>query len=302
MYFCICQYYGLSVLEDKIWKHKGAYKRFAKENPYMQMVKSDVDRCLEASLYERDFEKRMKELGYSYSNTYEQGLVIIDNTRDRKIYLQKFFGDKYSYNKVIDKILEYENRNTIKYGKKYKMSIEEYKKMLEIKRKNEIKKLPLLYVLFCLLLKIDPLPAKMDFGKARVKLTKEMRIEVKYMNELSRQAVLLIDNKIDSLDDLNSFRIKLEDEVRTLKGTRESLQRKKKKTTNQEDITKFDKELKTLAPKIKQLNTDIQNCYKIEKRTILWQQEYDKVMKKEQEQQKQNELKQSKKKSRKYLK
>ena len=46
--------------------------------------------------------------------------------------------------------------------------------MLEIKRKNEIKKLPLLYVLFCLLLKIDPLPAKMDFGKARVKITKEI--------------------------------------------------------------------------------------------------------------------------------
>ena len=299
---CICQYYGLSVLEDKIWKHKGAYKRFAKENPYMQMVKSDVDRCLAEALYEKDFSKRLEKLGYSYSNTYEQGLVIIDNTRDRKIYLQKFFGDNYSHDKVIDRILDYENRNTIKYGKKYKMSIEEYKKMLEIKRKNEIKKLPLLYVLFCLLLKIDPLPAKMDFGKARVKITKEMRIEVKYMNELSRQAVLLIDNKIDSLDDLNSFRIKLEDEVRTLKGTRESLQRKKKKTTNQEDITKFDKELKTLAPKIKQLNTDIQNCYKIEKRTILWQQEYDKVMKKEQEQQKQNELKQSKKKSRKYLK
>ena len=45
----------------------------------------------------------------------------------------------------------------------------------------------------------------------------------------------------------------------------------------------------------------IQNCYKIEKRTILWQQEYERAMKKEQEQQKQNELKQSKKKSRKYL-
>jgi len=116
------------------------------------------------------------------------------------------------------------------------MSIEEYKKMLEIKRKNEIKKLPLLYVLFCLLLKIDPLPAKMDFGKARVKITKEMRIEIKYMSELSRQ-----------------------------------------------------------------LNANIQNCYKIEKRNILWQQEYEKAMKKEQERQKQNELKQSKKKSRKYL-
>ena len=299
---CICQYYGLSVLEDKIWKHKGAYKRFAKENPYMQMVKSDVDRCLAEALYEKDFAKRMKELGYDYSNDYEQGLVIIDNTRDRKVYLQKFFGDNYSHNKVIDRILDYENRNTIKYSKKYKMSIEEYKKMLEIKRKNKIKKLPLLYILFCLLLKIDPLPAKMDFGKARVQLTKEMRIEVKYMNEISRQAVLLSENKIGSLDDLNVFRTKLEDEVRTLKGARENLQRKKRKSTNQEDITKFDEELKILAPKIKQLNTDIQNCYKIERRSILWKQEYDKTMEKEQEQQKQNELKQSKKKSRKYLK
>ena len=174
--------------------------------------------------------------------------------------------------------------------------------MLEIKRKNEIKKLPLLYILFCLLLKIDPLPAKMDFGKARVPVTKEMRIELKYMNELSRQAVLLTENKIGSLDDLNAFRTKLEDEVRTLKGSRESLQRKKRKAMNQENIIKFDEELKILAPKIKQLNTDIQNCYRIEKRTILWQQEYDKAMEKEQEQQKNNELKQSKKKSRKYLK
>ena len=127
-----------------------------------------------------------------------------------------------------------------------------------------------------------------------------MKISIK--EKLSRQAVLLSENKIGSLDDLNTFRIKLEDEVRTLKGTRENLQRKKRKSIKQEDIAKFDTELKLIAPKIKQLNTDIQNCYKIEKRTILWKQEYDKVMEKEQERKKQNELKQSKKKSRKYLK
>lgn len=85
----------------------------------------------------------------------------------------------------------------------------------------------MLYILFCLLLKVDPLPAKMDFKNARVPIAKEMRIELKYMNEISRQAILLKENKIGSLDDLNTFRTKLEDEGRTLKGIRESLQRKK---------------------------------------------------------------------------
>ena len=59
--------------------------------------------------------------------------------------------------------------------------------------------MPLLYLLFCLLLKIDPLPARMDFGNVRVPLTKEMKIELKYMNQLSRQAVLLSKNKISSI-------------------------------------------------------------------------------------------------------
>lgn len=117
---------------------------------------------------------------------------------------------------------------------------------------------------------------------------------LKHSISVARKMVKI--GSLDDLNDLNNFRTKLEDEVRILKGTRENLQRKKRKSTNQENINNFDKELKILAPKIKQLNANIQNCYKIEKRTILWQQEYDKTMEKEQERQKQNELKNSKKK------
>ena len=141
--------------------------------------------------------------------------------------------------------------------------------MLEIRRTRELKKLPLLYLLFCLLLKIDPLPVRMDFGNVRIPLTKEMKIELKYMNQLSRQAVLLSKNKIGYLEDLNDYRGELEDEVRTLKGTRKNLQRKKRKSVKQEDIDDFDKQLKELAPRIKILNEDIQKIYMIERRTIL---------------------------------
>lgn len=154
---------------------------------------------------------------------------------------------------------------------------------------------------FCFLLRIDPLLARMDFGNIRVPLTKEMKIELKYMNQLSRQAVLLSKNKISSLDDLNDYRGKLEDEVRTIKGTRENLQRKKRKSVKQEDIDDFDKQLNELAPKIKSLNEDIQNLYMIERRIILWKKEADKTIIKEKQRLKEIERIKGKGKSKKYV-
>lgn len=132
-----------------------------------------------------------------------------------------------------------------------------------------------------MLLKIDSLPARIDFGNVRALLTKEMKIELKYLNQLSRQAVLLSKNKISSLDDLNDYRGKLEDEVKTLKGTRENLQRKKRKSVKQENIENYNKQLKELVTKIKSLNENIQNLYMIERRTILWKKEADKTVVKE---------------------
>lgn len=61
-------------------------------------------------------------------------------------------------------------------------------------------------------------------------------------------------------------------EVRTLKGIRENLQ--KRKSVKQEDID-FDKQLKELASKIKSINEDIQYLYMIERRTILCKKEAD---------------------------
>lgn len=298
----ICQYYGLSTL-DKPWKRKGYYKKFANENPYLQMIKRDADKCIESAWSERDFNSRMDKLGYESIITDENGLIVYDDTRGRVVLLNKYFGDKYSYQEVKNRIL-YDRLAETNYqanGKRYIAKRETFERILKIRRTRELKRLPLLYLLFCLLLKIDPLPARMDFGNVRVPLTKEMKIEIKYMNQLSRQAILLSKNKIGSLDDLNDYRGKLEDEVRTLKGTRENLQRKKRKSVKQEDIDDFDKQLKELAPKIKSLNEDIQNLYMIERRTILWKKEAEKAGNKEKQRLKEIEQSKDKGKSKKYV-
>lgn len=78
-------------------------------------------------------------------------------------------------------------------------------------------------------MKIDPLPQKIEINNHKVFITKEMKIAIKHLESLSEQTILLTKNKINNLNDLKSFRYIQEENLRILKGKRESLWRKKAK-------------------------------------------------------------------------
>lgn len=265
-----CKLHQLSVIETP-WKYKGYYKKFAKNDSYLQMLKKDVDVSLAKAFSTRDFETIGQKDGYYYANTYDYGLIVYDENKDRTIFMQTLFGDEYSYENTKEKILDnsYYEEKTYPPKKKYVMSKEEYSKFIERRRNYEIGKLPMLYVLICLLLKRDPLPAKIEIGNVKIPITKEMRIELKYMKELSEQAILLTENKIKSLDELNIYRGSLETKVNQLKGKREGLWVKMKKAKTDDEKDKIKAQIEELSPKIKKYNNDIMNCFRIEKRSVL---------------------------------
>ena len=149
------------------------------------------------------------------------------------------------------------------------MSIEEYNRFKQKQRQHELRELPALYILICLLLRIDPLPEKIEFNNYRVPITKEMKISLKHLDSLSQQTILLSENKINNLEELKSYRYNLEEKVRILKGKRENLWRKRKKETNPEIKEKITHEIVDLKALINKANKDIANCYEIENRTIL---------------------------------
>ena len=120
-----------------------------------------------------------------------------------------------------------------------------------------------------ILLKIYPLPEKIEFKDYKIPITKEMKISLKHLESLSQQTILLSENKINNLEELKSFRYNLEEKVRILKGKRENLWRKKKRETNPEIKEKITHEIGDLKVLIKKTNKDIVNCYEIENRTIL---------------------------------
>lgn len=151
------------------------------------------------------------------------------------------------------------------------MTIEEYNKFKQKQREYELGKLPLLYILICLLLKIDPLPQRIALNNHKVPITKEMKIAIKHLDSLSEQTILLTENKINNLNEFKSYRYNQEEKLRILKGKRESLWRKRSKETNPEIKEKITHEIDDLKVLIKKVNKDIVNCFEIENRTILLQ-------------------------------
>lgn len=266
----ICKEDGLSILSTP-WKYKGYYKLYAKNNSYMQLVKKDIDDAISSSYSYKGFKTRLENQGYCISYNEETGLLVSRNNSYKIVRPQELFGDNYTKEKILDRI-ENKNHNKIYIPrKKYKMTIEEYNKFKQKQREYQLGKLPLLYIFICLLLKIDPLPPKIEINNHKVPITKEMKIAIKHLDTLSEQTILLTENKINNLNDLKSYRYSQEENLRILKGKRESLWRKRSKEANPEIKEKITHEIDDLKVLIKKINKDIVNCFEIENRTILLQ-------------------------------
>lgn len=189
----------------------------------MQLVKKDIDDAIAISNSYKGFVSKLDAKGYYVSENEDAGLIIERDNSYQVVRPQKLFGDNYTKEKRRYRIENKTNDKVYIPKKKYKMSIEEYNKFKQKQRQHKLRKLPALYILICLLLKIDPLPEKIEFNNYRVPITKEMKISIKHLNSFSQQTILLAENKINNLEELKSYRCNLEEKVRILKGKRENL-------------------------------------------------------------------------------
>ena len=264
----ICRENRLRVIKTP-WKNKGYYKLYVKNNPYMQLVKKDIDDAISTSNSYNGFVSKLESKGYYVSENEDTGLIISRDNSYQVVRPQELFGDNYTKEKIKYRIKNKVYNQVYIPKKKYKMSIEEYNKFKQKQREHQLRELPALYILICLLLRIDPLPRKIEFNNYRVPITKEMKISIKHLESLSQQTILLAENRINNLEELKSYRYNLEEKLRILKGKRENLWRKRKKETNPEIKEKITHEIGNLKALINKANKDIVNCYEIENRTIL---------------------------------
>ena len=235
----------------------------------MQLVKKDIDEAISVSNSYKGFVSELEAKGYYISENEDTGLIIERDNSYQVVRPQELFGDNYTKEKIRYKIENKTYNQVYIPKKKYKMSLEEYNKFRQKQRQHQFREFPALYILICLLLKIDPLPEKIEIKDYKISITKEMKISIKHLESLSQQTILLAENKINNLEELKYYRYNLEEKLRILKGKRENLWRKRKKETNPEIKEKITHEIDDLKVLINKANKDIVNCYEIENRTIL---------------------------------
>lgn len=117
----ICRENGLSVIKTP-WKNKGYYKLYAKNNPYMQLVKKDIDEAIAISNSYKGFISKLEAKGYYVSENEDTGLIIERNNSYQVVRPQELFGDNYSKEKIKYRIENKIYARAFIPKKKYKMS------------------------------------------------------------------------------------------------------------------------------------------------------------------------------------
>ena len=126
----ICRENKLSIIKTP-WKNKGYYKLYAKNNPYMQLIKKDIDDAIAISYSYKDFVYNLEEKGYYVSENENTGLIITRDNSYKIVRPRELFGNNYTKERIKYRI-ENKTYNKI-YIPKKKFERKKLKKMLLLK-------------------------------------------------------------------------------------------------------------------------------------------------------------------------
>lgn len=119
-----------------------------------------------------------------------------------------------------------------------------------------------LYLYYCYLLKVFP------EEHPKQNLPASIRADIKKLDQISEETRLMVNNKIETLEDLLSFKEQNSIKLQEFVSKRANLWRKYKRVKTEDDKVKIYNEIEELQPRIKELYDNRRYCDGIEKRSI----------------------------------
>ncbi len=248
----LCEEYRLNILDEDI-SYKNTYKNKVTDNDYYKMLKDDLDNIISYSVTIKQVIGRMKLLGYKCYSSND--IITIYRDGYDKVRIEKAFGSDYTKDRFNERL--YSSRQIVFKPIPQKSIFQEYLS----KTNSHHKGIYGLFLYYCYLLKVFPKEHPKQY------LPYSIRQEIKKLDSFSEQTRFMVENKIETKEDLEEFAKNNYEEYRNLMGKRENLWKKYNRAKTEEKQSELLTEINDIQPKIKELRMYDNYCKEIRKRS-----------------------------------
>lgn len=230
----LCREYGLSVIENPKCgksKHYGEWRAEQEQRPtWRGIVRSDVDEAIRQSMTERQFFDNLRKKGYEIKAGKD--ISVRPPKKDRFVRLMRNFGEDYSLDGIRKRILAQTrpDRPLPESAKKPK----QYRVSGSLKSTRKITGFRALYFHYCYLLGIFP----KNKPKSNKSLHFLLREDLIKLDAISQEAKLLAGHRIDTAEQLVSYKETLETKMKVLTDARKELYRTQRTVAVKSDTAK----------------------------------------------------------------
>ena len=283
----LCREYALSVIEHPSGKKK-PYALYQAEKNGMptrdNVARQAVDEVISKSFTLKDFDRIMAEMGYRVRfDPNRKYWTVIGKGWKRPKRLYKL-GENYTNERIMERITE--NSYAVKFSRftEPQRTVKVFRVKGSLKGAKKIGGLRGLYLHYCYKLGILPKNKKPNYARLHYLLKDDLM----KMEAITQETRLLCRNRIDTVEQLLSYKGSLETEKTDLLQKRKELYSKSRKTSGEEKEA-IRSQLSDLSKRLSVIRKEVRLCEGIEARSDILQEKLQ-VIRAEKQKQKRKEL------------
>ena len=273
----LCSEYELSVIDNPKFGHTKHYAEIVAEREgrptWRDLLRADVDEAISQSMTESQFVANLKKRGYEVK--LGKYISVRPPGKERISRLTTKLGDEYSRENIIKRIRTQ--------GRPRLPEPEPKPKVVTVKFKGNIKNTKKLTGFRALYVHYLYLLGKIPKNKTRPlsKIHFLYREDLLKIDKISKEITLLCRHRIDTAEQLFSYKDTLIEEVKTLTEQRQELRNKIRRPKNEAMVTEVKGQISLLSARMSEVRKEVVLCDDIAARS---QQIKDKTEKVRQEQ------------------
>ena len=256
----LCRKYRLSVIENPQpgkSKHYGEWLAEKEQRPtWRGLIRSDVEEAIQQSMTERQFFDALHKKGYEIK--VGKDISVRPPGKPRFVRLARNFGDNYTLDGIRTRILAQSRRMLPK--PEPSRRIDRARVKGDFKKARKITGFRALYLHYCYLLGCFP---KDNQRKQNKRIHFLLREDLIKMDAISEEARLLVRHRIDTGEQLSSYKEELESKAQTLTADRKALYRKQRTVAVRSDgerTSQVKEQIAALSKELSAIRREVKLC------------------------------------------